>query len=248
MVTDTEPIIKYWLQIAGQIQVELVEMKGMCTRLQINLDEVIFYRLSLEGRPDDLLMRGYDSWLNLCKRVDGAGTENRDKDFAAAERSMKRLMQEILLYFPRVLAYLKMGEFKSSAYDVHHCLAIIRYVLQRPASASTLKFLQLAPIMHMLYYLALSAMSLERGHYRRALAYLRRGMQRIEADHIRLGENARFPGYGELVRMRVFKRLIIAAFRRRKSGARPHDLSAPADAWKTQPQVQICHLLSSSWR
>ncbi len=246
MICEIEPIIKYWLQITSQMHVEQLEIAGVRARLQISLDDVIFYRLAMEGRPDDLVVRGhYSSRQHAASEPQnaegaGCGTTTEELDF-------KRLIQEVLCYFPRALAYLKMGDFRACAFDVHHCLSIVK-LASTSTSASCLRFRQMAPILHMLYYLSLAALSLECGHKRRAINYLNRGIYRIRMDHVRLGENVQFSGYKEILRIKLFKRMVIDSFARRPGNKKRTAMPPMEVARGTHPQDHICHLLSAPWR
>jgi len=244
MICEIEPIIKYWLQITSQMHVEQLEITGVRARLQISLDDVIFYRLAMEGRPDDLLARGHFASQQYAaskqQKAEGAGTGT-----ATEECDFKRLIQEVLCYFPRALAYLRIGDFRACAFDVHHCLCIVKIA---STSASCLRFRQMAPILHMLYYLSLAALSLECGHKRRAISYLNRGIARIKMDHEQLGENVQFSGYKEILRIKLFKRMVIDSFARGTRCKKRTLMPSMEVTWGTHPQNHICHLLSAPWR
>lgn len=242
MNREAEPTLYYWLQSAQSMRVRRIRVMEGRERLQINLENAVFFRLLRSGRPDGMSARGCMTYLHFyreeARKLRGQG---KVKGLSAAEQ--RNLEEELLSYFPRALAFLKLGEYKACAQDLHHCMELARFTFRHgKGSAAAGSCMEMMPTLHMIYYLALCAMSLESGHRARALYYLDRGVQRIAADYLRISLRSAGSDSEEALRLRSFREIILQESRKRSARRR----GMPAA--KSPLHVPICQLLSQQRR
>lgn len=245
MNQETEPILYYWLQSANSMRVRRICKVEGRQRLQINLENAVFYRLLWSGRPDGMSARGFGSYL-LLYREEVRALHRRGESKALTTQEQRHLEEELLSYFPRALAFLKLGEYKACAQDLHHCMELVRfsYRFSRGCTAAE-NALEMMPTLHMTYYFALCAMSLEAAQTQRAIYYLDRGVQSIAADYLRISQRSAGGPSEEALRLSSFKAIVL-----REEARRSQRRGRPSSAFsrKRSPHVPICMLLSQQRR
>lgn len=245
MNQETEPILYYWLQSANSMRVRRIRMVEGRQRLQINLENAVFYRLLWSGRPDGMSARGFSSYLQLYREEERVLRQRgAHKELSAQEQ--RHLEEELLSYFPRALAFLKLGEYQACAQDLHHCMELVRFSCRfGKGSLAAESALAMMPTLHMTYYFALCAMSLEAGQSRRARHYLDRGVQRIAADYLHISQRSAGGPSEEALRLSSFKAILLRDEVRRN---RRHGRTPATPPRKRSPHVPICLLLSQQRR
>ncbi|HOC24028.1 MAG TPA: hypothetical protein PKJ13_01890 [bacterium] len=238
MNREAEPILYYWLQSAQSMRVRRIRVVEGRERLQINLENAVFFRLLRSGRPDGMSARGCATYLHFYREeARKLRAQGESKGLSTAEQ--RNLEEELLSYFPRALAFLKLGEYKACAQDLHHCMELARFTFRHGKGGGAAEScMEMMPTLHMIYYLALCAMSLEAGHPTRALYYLDRGVQNISADYLCISQRSAGSDSEEALRLRSFREIILQESRRRLARRRG----------KSPLHVPICQLLSQQRR
>ncbi|HNW58363.1 MAG TPA: hypothetical protein PKI62_01650 [bacterium] len=245
MNQETEPILYYWLQSANSMRVRRIRRVEGRQRLQINLENAVYYRLLWSGRPDGMSAKGFGSYL-LFHQEEARTLFKQGKRKQLCEQEQRHLEEELLSYFPRALAFLKLGEYQACAQDLHHCMELVRFSYRYGrGTAAAESTLEMMPTLHMTYYFALCAMSLQEAQIRRAVYYLDRGAQRIAADYLRIPLRSAGGPSEEALRLSSFKAILLRenVRRRRKEGKNTTALPR-----KRSPHVPICMLLSQQRR
>lgn len=246
MIGEVEPILRYWLQSAHLMRVRRIQVEGSRERLQINLENAVFYRLLGSGRPDGLSAKGFVTYLHFYK-AETRKLRLRGENMVLSEAEQMRLAGELLCYFPRALAFLKLGEYKACAEDLHHCLELARFTFRHGrGNGSADSFLAMMPMLHMTYYFALSAMSLQAEQSQRAIYYLDRGVQRIATDYLRIPQRSAGRYNEEALRLSSFRKMVLHAGGRRR--AKRSRVSTRLRSPRKSPHVRICQLLSQQRR
>jgi hypothetical protein len=242
MIREVEPILHYWLQSAQRMRVRRIHVPGSRERLQINLENAVFYRLLGSGRPDGRLANGFVTFLHLYKD-EARSLRKKGEQKILTEPEQKRLVGELLCYFPRALAFLKLGEYSACAQDLHHCMDLVQFAFKHSKSSSSAEScMAMMPTLHMTYYFALSAMSLQDAQSRRALYYLDRGVQRIAADYLRIPLRSAGSYSEEALRLSSFRHMLLHADHKR--GRKREGRSVSGLVPRKSPHVPICQLLS----
>ena len=246
MNREIEAVLYYWLQSVHSMRVRRIRLGEGRDRLQINLENTVFYRLLRKGRPDGFSAKGFGTYLHLYKNeVRSKRQQGEEKRLTAQEQ--RHLEEELLSYFPRALAFLKLGEYKSCARDLLHCIEVARFSSKYSKGNSSAEgCLEMMPTLHMTYYFALSAMSLGAAKSHRALYYLNCGVQRIAVDYLRIPMRSAGSYSEEALRLSSFKEVILKDGRtrsRRYTGA-----SAAAVIPQKSPHEPICRILSQQRR
>jgi hypothetical protein len=246
MNRDTEPILYYWLQSARSMRVRRIRRIEGRERLQINLENAVYYRLLWSGRPDGLSAKGFGTYLHLYKEEARSLRLKGEKKMLTSQ-DQRHLEEELLSYFPRALAFLKLGEYAACAQDLHHCMELVRFSFKYgKGNTAAESAVEMMPTLHMTYYFALCALSLEMSQSQRALYYLDRGVQCIAADYLHISHRSASGYSEEALRLYSFKEIILRESRRLSKQRR--GTAMVENTRKRSPHVPICQLLSQQRR
>jgi hypothetical protein len=129
MNKEFDAILRYWLMMAREMQATILETRDGKKRLQILLHGGVMH-LELHGRPDGIRPFQFDNYFNYFKEQLHAGYANTDRLELTAVDYLQ-LMQEVVLYFVRALAFSKIKDYVYCVRDSRRNLLVIDFIEQR---------------------------------------------------------------------------------------------------------------------
>jgi len=206
---DIGPILRYWLEAAGDMQVTLFEDHLREGRLQISMRSGTLH-IRLTGRPDGFRPQGYNSYFDYYSAQTHAVGEKASPPSQDEEKIML-LKQEFILYFTRNLALFHVCQHHRAAQDARHNLHLLglgSHCFADPAVQ--LSFLRYQPEVQLMYYRALAMISLEERRVDEAIRYLRQGLLRLHQLYRLLAhQGISSPRYADWVLQKMIERLSV---------------------------------------
>lgn len=173
MSIDIGPILKYWEYINENMTVELEDKgpKGKNIHIFLGTGSIT---LSTSGRPDGTKPAGFQSYWEFFQQKYTESENDHIQDSDALN-----LLQEIILFNARSLAYLHLKEYVKSSMDALTNLHVVNFLINHK-SHYTEQFELIRPHLQMVYHRALAEMSCCQKHYEKALKYLVQGIDKID--------------------------------------------------------------------
>ena len=207
MPFDIGPILKFWLEAAGDMQVTLFKDHLHEEKLQIAMRSGALH-MGLIGRPDGYRPLGYDSYFDYYN-VQTHSVGQKASPPIQDDETILLLQQEFILYFTRSLALFHVRRHHQAAQDARHNLQLLGLGSRCVADpAVQLSFLRHQPEVQLLYYRALAMISLEEGRGDEAIRYLRQGLLRLHHLYRQLArQGISSPRYAGWVLQKMIERL-----------------------------------------
>lgn len=207
MPFDIGPILRFWLEAAGDMQVTLFKNHLHEENLQIAMRSGALH-MGLTGRPDGFRPLGYDSYFNYYSAQAHSGRQKAPLPSQNEETNLL-LKQEFILYFSRNLALFHVRRHHQAAQDARHNLHLLGLGSHCFADPTVqLSFLRHQPDVQLLYYRALAMISLEEGRVEEAIRYLRQGLLRLDQLYRQLArQGISSPRYAGWVVQKMIERL-----------------------------------------
>lgn len=204
---DIGPILRFWLEAAGDMRVTLFQDHLHEEKLQIAMRSGTLH-IGLTGRPDGFRPLGYDSYFDYYSAQTHSDCQKASPP-SQDEETILLLKQEFILYFTRNLALFHVGRYHRAAQDARHNLHLLGLGSHCFAdTAIQLSFLRHQPEVQLLYYRALAMISLEEGQVDEAIRYLRQGLLRLHQLYRQLAsQGVSSPRYAGWVLQKMIERL-----------------------------------------
>ncbi len=122
-------MLRYWLMMAREMEAAVLETRDNKKRLQILLHGGIIH-FELHGRPDGIRPFQFDNYFNYYKEKLNADHSGAERLFLKPEDYLQ-LMQEVVLYFVRALAFSKLKDYVYCVRDSRRNLLAIDFIEQR---------------------------------------------------------------------------------------------------------------------
>ena len=173
MSIDIGPILKYWEYINENMTVELEDRgpKGKSIHIFLGTGSIT---MSPSGRPDGTKPAGFRSYWEFFQQKYAESESDYIQDSDALN-----LLQEIILFNARSLAYLHLKEYVKSSMDALTNLHVVNFLIKHNNNYAE-QFELIRPHLQMVYHRALAEMSCCQKHYEKALKYLVQGLEKID--------------------------------------------------------------------
>lgn len=102
-----------WIDIYTAMQVKTIDSPSKRAQLQIVLHNGMLF-FEIEGRPDGLHPQQANSYFELYK-MQAQRVKQQQKDFELNEEACLQLFQELLLFYARCMAFLKLENYRRLA-------------------------------------------------------------------------------------------------------------------------------------
>lgn len=187
MSFDIAPILRYWEFISNDMRVSRERVSGNeFLKLVYGAGQIT---MEIDGRPDGsrpLNMKSY--WDMIEKKIKQMKEEG--KRYVINDSDFNNLLQEIVLYHARSIAFIKIGDYQKSAKDVKRNIQLIETIFNHiddPGIKERLK--RLKPYFSMAYNKSLVKMSDQKGNGDEALRYARNGKKSLKKKYNLVGKS-----------------------------------------------------------
>ncbi len=172
MSVDIGPILKYWEYLNESMMVELDDKGPKGKHIHIRLGTGCI-SMSPSGRPDGTQPSGFRSYWEFFEQKYAESENDCIQDSDALN-----LLQEIILFNARSLAYLHLKEYIKSSMDALRNLHVVNFLINNKSNY-TEQFELIRPHVQMVYHRTLAEMSCCQQHYEQAIKYLVQGIEKI---------------------------------------------------------------------
>lgn len=123
---DLSRILNDWPHEPGKVNVRVIQGDDGEPRIQMRIDLGVL-QMHLDGRPDGLRPRGYESLLEFQEaRLDGhLGRHGNSAGFALTEDDCRQLREEAVQYYHRYMALLVLEDFDGVVRDTSRNLRVL---------------------------------------------------------------------------------------------------------------------------
>lgn len=174
---DITQILRGWHYQPEHVTVRKIQGADGKPKVQMRLPMGLI-QMDLEGRPDGLRPKDYDSYLEYYE----ACRHDNPESFALDSEDCSRLRDEATMYYHRYLSLFHLGDHKRVVRDTERnlrCLDFIKHFADSAADKISLE--QYRPYILMIHARAHANASIEGNLRAQALAEIREGIKKIEA-------------------------------------------------------------------
>jgi hypothetical protein len=209
--SDISRLLNEWPYEAGKLAARLIMGEDGEPRLQIRLDLGLL-QMTLEGRPDGLRPRGFESLLEYQEaRLDEYVAEHgNDQGFAVSGEECRELREEAVQYYQRYTGLLVMEEYDGVVRDTTRNLRLLDFCKKHAEEESDRTALeQFRAYITMTRARALASQALKDNEPKAALHAVEEGLEALKQHFADSGSDGAYESSSEVAMLNAMREALL---------------------------------------